>query len=65
MTRLAHYICTGTSYCIVEDDMVTEISQYKSCDLPSDDPEVGDISAGTYDDSANTFTFDSGVIIEL
>lgn len=65
MTRLAHYICTGKSYCIVEDDMVTEISQYKSCDLPSTDPEVGDTSAGVYDDESNTFTFDSGVIIEL
>ena len=48
----------GTSYC-VEDDMTTEIGQYKSCDLPPDDPEVGDTSAGTYDESANTFTFDS------
>ena len=45
--------------------MTTEIGQYKSCDLPPDDPEVGDTSAGTYDESANTFTFDSGLVIQL
>ena len=65
MPRTAYYICTGTSYCVVEDDMTTEIGQYKSCDLPPDDPEVGDTSAGTYDESANTFTFDSGLVIQL
>ena len=65
MQRTAHYICTGTSYCVVEDDMVTEIVQYKPCDLPLDDPEVGDTTAGTYDDSANTFTFDSGLVLQL
>ncbi len=65
MPRTAYYICTGTSYCVFEDDMVTEIGQYKSCGLPLDDPEVGDTSAGTYDESANTFTFDSGLVIQL
>lgn len=65
MPRTAHYICTGTSYCVVEDDMVTEIGQYKPCDLPPDDPEVGDTSAGTYDESTNTFTFSYGATIQL
>lgn len=65
MPRTAYYICTGSSYCVVESDMVTEIAQYKECSLPSGDIEIGDSSAGTYDEVNNTFTFDYGVTIEL
>ena len=65
MQRTAYYICTGSSYCVVESDMVTEIAQYKECSLPSDDVEVGDSSVGTYDEVNNIFTFHYGVTIEL
>tara|TARA_R100000388_G_C7241324_1_gene161619 strand:+ start:1443 stop:1643 length:201 start_codon:yes stop_codon:yes gene_type:complete len=65
MSRTAYYLCTGSSYCVVESDMVTEISQYKACDLPSDDPEVGDSQRGVYDAKASTFTFDTGGTILL
>ncbi len=64
-TRTAYYICKSDAYAVFESDKTTVISTYAAHDIPSDDEEIGDDARGTYDDVANTFTFDTGGAIDL
>ena len=64
-TRTAYYICTRTGYKVFESDKTTEIGTYKEVSLHWNDTEVGDEHRGTYDDKNNSFTFDSGSVIQL
>jgi len=64
-TRTAYYICTRTGYKVFESDKTTEIGTYKEVSLHWNDTEVGDEHRGVFNDKDNSFTFDSGSVIQL
>ena len=64
-TRTAYYICKSDAYKIFESDKTTLIATYKTHDLSGDDVEIDGEVQGTYDDVANTFTFDDGGLLDL